>query len=233
MDEVLERAAADAEALDGAGFDAVVVENFGDVPFHPGPVPPETVAAMTLAVDAVRAVMDRPAGVNVLRNDAASALGIAAATGACFVRVNVHVGSMWTDQGLVQGRAAETLRRRSGLAPGVAILADVHVKHAVPPAGADLGSSARDAWHRGLADALLVTGASTGAGTRPEDVALVRAAVPEAPVVVASGVTPENAKQVLSVADGVIVGSALMHDGRAGAGIDPERARAFVERARN
>ena len=232
MAEMLERAGADARALDASGFDAIVVENFGDVPFHPGPVPPSTVAALTRAVSAVQDAVDLPVGVNVLRNDAAAALAIASTCDADFVRVNVHVGAMWTDQGLIEGRADETLRLRRNLDADVAILADVHVKHAIPPGGADIGTSAADAWHRGLADGLLVTGAATGADAASDDVTSVRGAVPEAPVLVASGVTVDTVAETLRSAHGVIVGSAVMHDGRAGAGVDPERARAFVERAR-
>jgi membrane complex biogenesis BtpA family protein len=232
MNEVLDRAAADAAALADAGFDAVLVENFGDVPFFRGAVLPETVASMTAAVLAVREAVDLPLGVNVLRNDAAAALGIAAATGASFLRVNVHTGSMWTDQGLIEGRAADTVRSRARLAPDVAVLADVHVKHGTPPAGAQLSSSAADTWHRGVADALLLTGAETGATTPLDEVEEVRRAVPEAPVLVASGVTPETVAAVLRAADGAIVGSAAMRDGRAGAGVSPERARALIEAAR-
>ena len=130
FDRVLERAVADAEALASGGCDALLVENFGDVPFHAERVPPETIAAMALALSAVReSAPGLPVGVNVLRNDARAALGLCAVTGAAFLRVNVHCGVVATDQGMVEGRAAETLRERARLARTTAILADVHVKH--------------------------------------------------------------------------------------------------------
>lgn len=232
MARVIERAAADAEALAAAGFDGLVVENYSDTPFFRGPVPPETVAALTAAVGAVRSVTTLPVGVNVLRNDASAALAIAVATGARFIRVNVHTGSMWTDQGLVEGRAAETMRDRASLGADVALLADVHVKHATPPAGARIEESAADAWHRGRADALIVSGTGTGAETRLTDVEAVRSRVPGAPIFVGSGTTVENVREVLAAADGAIVGTALMKDGMAGAGVDPARARALADAAR-
>ena len=72
-------------------------------------------------------------GINVLRNDARAALAIAAVVGAACIRVNVHTGARVTDQGLVEGRAAETLRLRRALgAESVAIWADVNVKHSAP-----------------------------------------------------------------------------------------------------
>ena len=126
LDEVIEAAMADANALAAGGCDGIVFENFGDRPFHKR-VGPETVAAMTRVITEVRPKL--PFGVNVLRNDARAALAIAAATGAQFIRVNVHVGVMATDQGIIEGEAAETLRLRT---PHVLIFADYLVKHATP-----------------------------------------------------------------------------------------------------
>lgn len=228
MQELVQRAVGEAELLAGAGFDAVVVENYGDVPFHPGPVPPGTVAAMTTVVAAVCGAVALPVGVNVLRNDAAAALGVAAAVGAAFIRVNVHTGAMWTDQGLIQGEAHRTLRERAALGAQVAILADVLVKHASPPPGVTPEDAARDAWHRGLADGLIVTGAATGGEADPERVRRVQFAVPGAPVLLGSGVTALNAAERLQGVAGAIVGSALHRDGVAGRGLDPDRVRRFM-----
>jgi len=232
MDEVEERATADAVALQSAGFDGVIVENFSDAPFFASTVAPETVAAMGRATAAVRRSVAIPVGVNVLRNDAAAALGVAVAAGASFIRVNVHTGAMWTDQGLVEGRAAETLRRRAALGAEVAILADVHVKHAVPPPGSQIGVSARDCGHRGRAHALVVSGSGTGSATDASDLARVKEAVPDAVVLIGSGLTAESAPTLLRLADGAIVGSAVMEGGRAGGPIDPDRARTLIAAAR-
>ena len=221
--EVLDRAVAEALLLEEGGLDGILVENYGDIPFHPGEVPAGTVAAMAVVVRSVVQAVKLPVGVNVLRNDAGAALAVAGAAGGGFIRVNVHTGAMWTDQGLLQGRAHETLRLRPGLAPGVRILADVLVKHAVPPHGVEAGEAARDQWHRGLADGLIVTGTSTGAPVDEERLRMVKEAVPEAPLWVGSGLGPHNAATILRWADGAIVGSTLHRDGVAGRGIDPER----------
>lgn len=228
MQAVLDRAVSDAHALTEAGFDGLMVENYADIPFFPGRVPPETVSGITAAVLAVRAVSPLPVGVNVLRNDALAAIAIAAVTGAAFVRVNVHVGSMWTDQGLIEGTAADTLRRRAELGAEVSILADVHVKHATPPAGSDLAAAASDAWHRGLADALIVSGTGTGVAGSAEDFDAVRRAVPDAPILAGSWVSDHDVADVLGRADGAIVGSSVMFGGLAGSGIDGIRARSFT-----
>jgi uncharacterized protein len=233
MERVLESAARDAEAILEGGMDGVLVENFGDVPFHPGPAPPETLAAMTLAVTTVREVAgDRPVGLNVLRNDARGGLGVAAATGATFLRVNVHTGTMFTDQGTLEGRAHETLRLRSILAPGLLLLADVLVKHATPPQGIDPGLAAGDLRYRGLADILLVSGARTGVATDPARVLAAREAAPDAPVWVGSGLTATNAGRLMERAHGAIVGSSLQREGRAGQGIEVGRVRELVAAVR-
>jgi uncharacterized protein len=233
MEEVLSRARTEARILLEAGFDGLLVENYGDVPFHAGSVPPETVAALTRAVGQVREVVgDRPVGLNVLRNDARSGVGIAAATGAALLRVNVHAGSMFTDQGLLEGRAWETVRAREALAPHLLIVADVLVKHAVPPPGTEPGQVARDLRRRGLADILVVSGAGTGEATDPQRIRKVREAVHDAPVWIGSGLTLENASRLLEEADGAIVGSALHREGVAGGGVDPERVTAFMAAVR-
>ena len=210
MESVITAALADAEALVGGGMKAVMIENYHDIPFHPGRVPAETVAAMTVLVRAVgTSFPGLMTGVNVLRNDVESALGIAAATGARFVRVNVHTGTAVTDQGTIEGRAWNTLRRRRELGIEVGILADVRVKHSRPLVERPLAEEVRDLRLRGLADGVIVTGVATGAGTDPAEVALVREAVPDCPVLVGSGVTPETVGGFLPYADGFIVGSSL------------------------
>jgi membrane complex biogenesis BtpA family protein len=226
----------DAERLDAGGVDALVVENFGDAPFYPDSVPRHVVAELTALVGTVRAATDRPVGVNVLRNDGPSAVAVAAATGAAFVRVNVHVGARVADQGVLEGQAHETMRLRDRLDADVRVLADVNVKHSAPLGGAGGGPEAiGDAVERGLADGVIVSGSGTGQATEDDD---VRAAVAarddrglDTPVFVGSGVTAETVGETLSLADGVIVGSALEADGEAGRPVSVARVERFVEAA--
>ncbi|MBU8871490.1 MAG: BtpA/SgcQ family protein [Gemmatimonadales bacterium] len=211
LEVVRNRALADATALTQAGFRAAMVENFQDVPFFPGRVPAVTVAAMTaVIVDILRKFPDLLLGVNVLRNDVQAALGIAAATGANFVRVNVHVGEAVTDQGTIRGQACRTLRLRKDLGvERVGILADVRVKHARPLVERPLAEEARDLRLRGLADCIIVSGPATGQGADPEELRLLRQALPDCPLLVGSGMTSENVSQFRPWADGYIVGTSL------------------------
>ena len=146
MEPILARAREEAIALEEWGADGVIVENFGDAPFVPGPVEAHTVAAMTLAVRVVRESISLSVGINMLRNDPRPALAVAVATGARFIRVNVHYGVMVAEEGLIHGKAFETLRYRRALAADgeVKVLADVLVKHAVPLGDVDLAQAARE-----------------------------------------------------------------------------------------
>jgi membrane complex biogenesis BtpA family protein len=229
---VIARAVDDAQALDEAGFPALMIENFGDAPFFPSEVPPITVASLTQVVARVRDETDLEVGVNVLRNDAISALAIAAATGARWIRVNVLSGLMFTDQGAIEGRAAEVARTRQAWCPEVAILADVFVKHAVPPPGTDIGQAGLDIWERGGADALIVSGAATGSLPDLDRARELRLAVPGAPILVGSGATAANLGKLSKVANGAIVGSSLKVGGRASGIVDVEAAREVVAAAR-
>jgi membrane complex biogenesis BtpA family protein len=230
MNAVMDRAVNDARAMVDGGIHGLLVENYGDAPFHPGSNPPETLAALAVVTAALARRFSVPIGVNVLRNDARSALGIAVAAGASFIRVNVHTGIMFTDQGLLQGRAHETLRARAALRAPVSILADVFVKHGTPPTGVTLEDSSRDAWHRGLADGLILTGSRTGVPTSPEVLRRVRDALPpEGRIWVGSGADAANARRLMDAVDGLIVGSALQTDGQAGRGVEAQRVAAFME----
>lgn len=232
MARVINAAVSDGAALAEAGFPCLLVENFGDVPFFADAVPGETVASMTVAISEVGKASGLPVGVNVLRNDARTAVGIAAATEAPFIRVNVLAGVMYTDQGPIVGQAAAVARQRQALCPTTEIWADVMVKHATPPPGSDIAQITADTVERGLADAVIVSGAATGVPVDATLGAQVRAVVGDhVRVVIGSGATPGNLTELMSFADTIIVGSFLKVDGDARRPVDPERARQMVEAA--
>ncbi len=232
MRNIVDRALRDASTLRDAGFDALIIENYGDVPFHADSLEPAATAALAIVADRIQRETHLPLGVNALRNDAQSAMGIAAASGAQFIRVNVHTGVAAADQGILQGRAADTLRYRKQLRADVAILADVHVKHAVPMGEKDIAVAAEDVANRGLADALIVSGPSTGQPCDLDDVRRVKAAVSDRPILVGSGVSSDTIREILAACDGAIVGTSLKVDGVTRAPVDPRRAQAFITAAR-
>jgi uncharacterized protein len=227
FDAIISRAVADAKAYEKGGADALVIENFGDAPFTSKSVAPETIAAMARAGAAVCDAIKLPIGYNVLRNDPRAALGLAASCEGSFIRVNVHTGAMLTDQGLIEGQAYETVRTRQQLCPGVQIVADVHVKHAVPLGGWTLEDAARDTWERGAVDALIVSGVGTGHPASLQDVQTVRKACLEAPIFIGSGFNQHNANTLLPYINGAIVGSSLKLDGKLDNLVDARRVAAL------
>lgn len=227
--EALIRAAVrDAMALEEAGFDAILVENYGDAPYFADEVPAVTVAGMARAVSEIRRVVTLPLGVNILRNDSVAALSVAAAGEAEFIRVNVLSGSMYTDQGLIEGMAARIARLRASLCPDVEILADVFVKHATPPPGLLIGDAAADLWRRAMADGLIVSGAATGSPTDRRSIEKVREAVPNARILVGSGVTADRVPELVDLVEGMIVGTAIKARGDIHRQVDVDRAAALV-----
>lgn len=234
---ILEHARADARALEAGGVDGVMVENFGDVPFYPDDVPKHVVASMTHAAGAVVDEIDLPVGINVLRNDALADLAVAQAVGAEFMRVNVHTGARVTDQGTIEGRAFETMRERERLGCDVKLFADHDVKHSAPLASGDFTAEAfADNVERGLADAAVVSGIGTGHAV---DTAELQQAAEhrerfglDVPLFVGSGVTTETVGDILSVADGVIVGTALKAGDESSGPVSVDATRKLVEAAR-
>jgi membrane complex biogenesis BtpA family protein len=222
----------DAEALATGGVDGFILENFGDIPFYPGKVPGHTIAFMTaLALD-VRRSFDLPLGINVLRNDAESALAVACAAGAQFIRINIHSGARVTDQGLIEGTAHETLRYRKFLGSAIQIFADADVKHSAPLGVRPLKDEVEELVQRAGADVVIVTGRATGQQTATEDLKIAKQAAGSAPVYAGSGVCTADVCEILKIADGLIIGTALKVDGISTNPVDVSRVRQLVDTVR-
>jgi membrane complex biogenesis BtpA family protein len=228
---VVERAEQEATALAAGGVDGIIIENFFDAPFTKDNVDPATISSMTLIVDHIMNLIMLPIGLNVLRNDAKSALAIASCVGASFIRVNVYTGVMATDQGLIEGKAHEIQRYRRELGEDIAIFADVLVKHARPLGTPNLTTAVQDTIERGLADAVILSGWATGLPPSMEDLELAQSAAKGTPVLIGSGATPENIADLMTFADGVIVSSSLKRHGKINETIDPTRVSQFIEAA--
>ena len=225
------RAEADAAALIEAGVDAMIVENFGDEPYLVGEPTPAQLATMTAVAARIRQLTDVPLGINVQFNAWRAEMALALAVGAQFVRVEVFVDTVVSAQGVVHPCSAQITRYRRMLgADHVQLWADIQTKYTQNLVAQPIAQSARDAQNAG-ADVLIVTGAATGQATPLDAVAEVKGVV-SIPVVVGSGAAHDTVADVLRVADGAIVGSALKEEGRAANPVSLERAREFMARVR-
>jgi membrane complex biogenesis BtpA family protein len=210
-------------------LDGLIIENYRDKPFFPNRIPAETIASLAAIGREILDEVDIPVGVNALRNDAQSSLAIATAIGAQFIRVNVHIGTSATEQGLIKGMSHKTLRLRQRLKSNVLIFADVGVKHAKPVVDRGLDVDTMDLTERGLADAIIVTGDRTGEMTHIGDLEVVKNNT-SLPVLVASGVTPDNVENFYKEADGFIVGSYFKEEGKAENFVEEDRVKKFTEK---
>jgi predicted TIM-barrel enzyme len=203
MDELVAFALSEARNLEAAGLDACIVENVGDVPLFRDHVPPATVAAMAAHV-----------------------------CGADFIRCNVVIGAYVTDQGIIQGCAAELARLRRALDSEVLIFGDVHVKHAHPLFDVPIEYAAQDLAERGGVDAVIVSGPRSPIPPTWERLETVRQAV-ELPVLIGSGIGVENVREFYERADGVLLGEPDFKVGRVWGGESDQAAYAeAVERCR-
>ncbi|HBB34367.1 MAG TPA: phosphorybosylanthranilate isomerase [Cyanobacteria bacterium UBA8803] len=228
----IDRAEQEATALASGGVDGLIVENFFDAPFTKNQVDPVVVSAMTLIVQRLMNLVTLPIGINVLRNDAHSAMAIATCVQSQFIRVNVLTGVMATDQGLIEGQAHQLLRYRRELGSDVKIFADVLVKHARPLGSPNLTTAVQETIERGLADGVILSGWATGSPPTLEDLELASAAANGTPVFIGSGANWENISTLMQAADGAIVSSSLKRRGQIEQPIDPIRVSQFVDAAR-
>lgn len=236
LDVIADRAAAEAALLAQAGFDGLIIENMHDRPYLRRSVGPEIVAAMTRVGLAVRAAAGEgvPLGVQILAGANREALAVAHSIGAQFIRAEGFVFAAVADEGVLdEADAGPLLRyRRSIGAERIAIFADIKKKHSAHAitADVDIAATARAAEFF-AADGLIVTGAATGQPTSLDDLAAVRGAS-SLPLLVGSGAGPGDLADLMSCADGVIVGSSIKVNGRWDEPIDAARVREIVAAAR-
>ncbi len=207
IDALVEVALADLDALERGGVDGALIENDFDQP-HTMVGGPEIHAAMARVTREVVARARVPIGVEVLLNDWRASLAIAAATGARFIRMDFFVDRVMTKCGPFEPEPAAVLAYRERLrAQSVLLFSDLQVKYSTPIGGPKpLAQSAREAELAG-ADAVIVTSDQTGIGPAPDDLLAARAG--GLPILIGSGLTPENAPRLMPLADGAIVGTSL------------------------
>ncbi|MEC7761404.1 MAG: BtpA/SgcQ family protein [Pseudomonadota bacterium] len=232
--EIYAKGVEDAKTLAAGGVDGIMVENAGDMPFaRPEDIGMETVACLTSACEEIRGTVDAPIGITCVANGAIPALAVAKAVGAKWVRVNQWANAYVANEGFLNGAAAKALRYRAAIgAADVKILADVHVKFGAHAITADrtITEQATDAeWFD--ADVLIATGQRTGSPTQPEEVEQVRAGT-HLPVIVGSGLNPEQVPVLMEVADGAIVGQWLKKDSVWWNPVDAERVERLMTAVR-
>jgi membrane complex biogenesis BtpA family protein len=230
---ITSRAVEDACTYRDAGFDGLLIENTHDRPYLKSTVGPEVVAAVAVIGAEVRRAAALPLGIQILAGANTSAVAVAHACGASFVRVEGFVFAHVADEGLIESSAGALLRYRRAIGAGhVKVFADVKKKHSAHAitADVDIVETAKAAVFF-QADGVIVSGVATGEPAEPDEVNSVGRSVP-APTLVGSGISHDNIG-CYPEADAFIVGSSIKRDGLWSNPIDADRARALVRAFKN
>jgi membrane complex biogenesis BtpA family protein len=230
IDAIVNAARDDLLALQDAGFDAVMFGNENDRPYE-FKVDSASSATMAFVIGKLRDQIKVPFGVNVLW-DPKSSIALAAATGANFVR-EIFTGTYASDMGPWNPDAGAAMRYRNALGcNNVAMLYNVCAEFADSLDRRSLADRARSAVFSSIPDAVLVSGQITGEAAQLTDLEAVKAVLPDTPVLANTGVKHATVADVLSIADGCIVGSSLKVDGDTWNCVDRDRAADFMDKAR-
>jgi membrane complex biogenesis BtpA family protein len=230
IDGLIDGVSKDLDALQEAGFDAVMFGNENDRPYEFS-VDTASTATMAYVIGRVRDRIRVPFGVNVLW-DPTSSIALAAATGAAFVR-EIFTGTYASDMGPWTPDAGKAMRYRDRLGRSdLAMLYNVSAEFAYSLDQRPLPDRARSAVFSSIPDAILVSGQITGEAAALSDLEAVKKVLPDTPVLANTGVKHATVADVLRIADGCIVGSSLKVDGNTWNAVDPERAKEFMRLAR-
>ena len=230
LDAIVSDARKDLDALQSAGFDAVMFGNENDRPYELQ-VDTASTATMAYVIGCLRSEIEVPFGVNVLWDPMAT-MALAAATGAAFAR-EIFTGVYASDMGLWAPDAGKAIRYRNRLGRGdLAVLFNISAEFAAPLDSRPLVDRARSTVFSSLPDALLVSGQITGEAAKLEDLESVKRALPDTPVLANTGVKHATVSDTFAVADGCIVGSCLKVDGDTWNPVDPNRASEFMDLVR-
>ncbi len=233
MQDIMDFCSEDAKILFENGIKCFFIENFGDVPFPKNKAEPHVIAALTTIITQLKLQFPNASfGVNVLRNDALAALGIATITDSTAIRVNILTHARLTDQGIIEGCSYELSRYKNQLKSPVEIWADVEVKHSYPLAEIPISDAIHDMVERGGASKIIFTGSRTGTEVNLQTLQTLlesNIVLPEN-VVIGSGISEKNIESFLPYAKNFIVGSSLKLNNNIFNHIDPFKVSSLVSK---
>ncbi len=227
--EIINQAKEEAKTYLESGIDGIIVENMHDIPYVNGEVGHEVSTLMSIIAYEVKNVTGSPIGIQILAAANMHALAAAHAAGIDFIRAEGFVYAHIADEGFMNSDAGNLLRYRRHIeAEDVLIMTDIKKKHAshAITGDVDIKRTAKAAEFF-LSDGLIVTGQSTGIEADLKEVKQVRAAS-RLPMLIGSGITPENINEYVPYCDGFIVGSYFKKDGLWQNAPDPMRIKKLL-----
>lgn len=227
---VFDQALSDVDVYKKAGVDSIMFENDHDLPYIQPPLDEKGITLMTKIVRTARERFEGPIGIQMLEAANVTSLEIAADADLDYIRVEAYVFAHVGGSGVINGSAGKILRRRKELDAGhIRVFADVKKKHGSHSLTIDLdiAEEIKQAEFF-LVDGVIVTSQFTGINPDKNDLIKAKGAT-ELPVLIGSGMTPENIPDYLPLADGFIVGSCFRKDGKFLEKLEPERLQRFMD----
>jgi membrane complex biogenesis BtpA family protein len=231
IDCLAEKLAADITALQSGGIDGIMFSNESSQPWM---TKTEAVTAISMAsiLGRLRREINIPFGVHVIWDPRAT-IDLAVAVGADFAW-EIYTGVYGSDFGLWNTNAGSVLRHRKRISGRqVRLLFEI-----IPEAAASLDnrlfqSRVQSTAFNAQPDAFSIAGLNPGAPAPAGLVSAAKAAAPEIPVIISTGVNLANLETQLAVADGAIVGSALKQNGNLWNPVDPQRVTDFMQKVKS
>ena len=227
LESIIESTRKDLVALQNAGVDAVMFGNENDRPYELN-VNIASTTTMAYVIGNLKKDINIPFGVNVLW-DAISTIALAAATGASFAR-EIFTGTYASDMGFWNPDAGKAVRYKKSLErDNLVLLYNISAEFAYSMDKRTLAERAKSVVFSSIPDALLVSGPLTGVSTSIDELKAVKDIVKDVPVLANTGVNISNVKDILEVADGVVIGSSLKVNGDTWKAVDENRAKKFMD----
>mgnify|MGYP001008441123 CR=1 FL=1 len=231
VEKVIQRALEDAKLLKGGGIDGIIVENAGDSPFLIGEdFDSAAIALMSVITKKIVEMTDLVIGVNCSSNAAVASFAVAKASGAKFIRSTAWANGYYATSGFVPAAAPKGSRYRNSIfAQDVKVLADVKVKNGSHWFLNDKSLSELCSDVKSLgADSVIVTGHTSGVMPEISEIKIMKESA-GLPLLIGSGATTENVKQLLDLSDGIIIGSYFKRSGKMSEPVDAKRVKLFMD----
>lgn len=230
IEHQIERIKREAKILMDLGYDAVVFANEGDRPYLTE-VGPEVIATYVRIVSAVIPDLTIPYGCGVLIDPKAT-IAVANAIGAKFVRTyvsNTYEGTF----GHQSFSPAEIFRYRKNIeAEDVNVYTYFEAHAGICLDTRDLNSQVSSGFAALPINGMLIGGPRAGLPPEASTLAQTKEQFPDYPLILGSGGNPDNIKELLQYADGVIIGTNIKKDGYLYNEVDYDRAKRFIEAAK-
>lgn len=231
-EEIEARAIADAHTLIENGVDAIALENFSDWPQYSTEIPLEAYSVMLNIATKIKAFCTVPFGVNIEMNAFEQEWAMAYAVDADFIRLEAFVDNRAGSFGYIEACSTPLAKIMKDYPAKTLLFADVHTAETYGVPNVAINEAAQNAIGHD-AHAVIVTENDDNKRITVENVKSMREAIGDFPIIVGSGVKPNNVLEYLEYADAAIVGRGFKKDGKVDAALVKEFMQIVRERYPN